>query len=79
MKEVSYLVEDFVYDISAKWLWLIFLVVVILISVLSYILNYHWKFLDTKQVKKGRRLYFSVLIIFFLIAIGSLISFQIYQ
>jgi hypothetical protein len=79
MKDVSFLIEDFVYDIPAKWLWLIFLIVVILISILSYILNYHWKFLGTKQVKKGRRLYFSVLAILFLIAVGSLISFQIYK
>jgi predicted PurR-regulated permease PerM len=77
MEEISYLIEDFIYDIPTIFLWIAFFLTTIVAIILSYILNYHWKFLDTKLVKKGRGLYFTVLVILLLVAIFSVISFQI--
>jgi len=77
VKEVSYLIEDFIHDIPNIILWVVFFLTITIAIILSYILNYHWKFLDTKLVKKGRKLYFVVLIILFVITVFSLIVFQI--
>ncbi len=77
MQEISYLIEDFIYTIPVKLLWIVFFLTVLSAIFFSYILNYHWKFLNTKLVKKGRRLYFIVLTVLLFIAVFSLISFQI--